>query len=298
MNNKTNFTEPVAIGGAGGSGTRVVAEILIQLGFYMGSDLNSANDNLWFTLLFKRPKWFIKKSHEKESEIFKGLSIFEKAMTGRLIPKIGEFNLIMRAAVKMAITGHDHLHSGRGIWPFVRALTILKSGKHDTSGYTSWGWKEPNTHIYIEFLSKHFDNLKYIHVIRHGLDMAFSSNQAQLYNWGKLFGIQANDSSMSLPKASLKYWIELNKRAITLGKTLLDKRFLIVNFDELCLNPKHEMDSILDFLGVNTKCLNSYQLKLLPKLPKSAGRYKNHSLSIFSEDEIEAVKELGFVIDG
>ena len=43
---------PVAIGGVGGSGTRVIAEILIQLGFYIGSDLNSANDNLWFMLTY------------------------------------------------------------------------------------------------------------------------------------------------------------------------------------------------------------------------------------------------------
>jgi hypothetical protein len=45
---------PVIIGGVGGSGTRLIAQMLKELGFYLGSDLNSANDNLWFTLLFKR----------------------------------------------------------------------------------------------------------------------------------------------------------------------------------------------------------------------------------------------------
>ncbi len=45
---------PVAIGGVGGSGTRVVAQLLMKLGFYIGSDLNKANDNLWFVLLFNR----------------------------------------------------------------------------------------------------------------------------------------------------------------------------------------------------------------------------------------------------
>ena len=47
---------PCAIGGLGGSGTRVVAQILRDVGIFMGTDLNGANDNLWFTLLFKRPK--------------------------------------------------------------------------------------------------------------------------------------------------------------------------------------------------------------------------------------------------
>lgn len=46
---------PVAIGGVGGSGTRVFAEILRGFGFYIGDCLNGALDNLWFTLLCKRP---------------------------------------------------------------------------------------------------------------------------------------------------------------------------------------------------------------------------------------------------
>ncbi len=47
---------PVVIGGVGGSGTRVVAAILSTLGFHLGNDLNESMDNLWTTLLFKRPR--------------------------------------------------------------------------------------------------------------------------------------------------------------------------------------------------------------------------------------------------
>ena len=46
------FKPPVAIGGIGGSGTRLIAQCLKELGFYLGGDLNQANDNLWFVLLF------------------------------------------------------------------------------------------------------------------------------------------------------------------------------------------------------------------------------------------------------
>jgi len=44
---------PLAIGGVGGSGTRVVAAAAIALGIDMGCDLNPALDNLFFTLLFR-----------------------------------------------------------------------------------------------------------------------------------------------------------------------------------------------------------------------------------------------------
>lgn len=44
---------PVAIGGIGGSGTRVVAQLLMALGYFMGDKLNLYNDNLAFTRKFK-----------------------------------------------------------------------------------------------------------------------------------------------------------------------------------------------------------------------------------------------------
>ena len=46
---------PVAIGGVGGSGTRVIAAIVESLGFDPGANLNRPRDDLTFTVLFKRP---------------------------------------------------------------------------------------------------------------------------------------------------------------------------------------------------------------------------------------------------
>ncbi len=51
-----DLESPVVIGGLGGSGTRVVAEILNEVGYYIGNK-NYANDNLWFAFLVRRPKW-------------------------------------------------------------------------------------------------------------------------------------------------------------------------------------------------------------------------------------------------
>lgn len=286
---------PIAVGGVGGSGTRVVAEILKRIGIYIGSDLNTSNDNLWFTLLFKRPGWFIKESQNNGYGIFKGLSIFEKAMTGQLKPEIREFIFIARAAFELSIKGHDHLHSGRGMWPIKRAINILNSRSINLSRYIGWGWKEPNTHIYIEYLYTYFNNLRYIHVIRNGLDMAYSNNQAQLFNWGKLFGVDI-DSSIPLPKASLQYWIKANRRAIDFGRRLLGRRFLLINFDRLCLDPGYEIVCLLDFLEVNKGSVDLESLAALPRTPKTSGRYKDHDLSLFSDEEIAAVRDLGFEI--
>lgn len=296
MKNSINWSGPIAIGGGGGSGTRLVAEILIQLGFYMGSVLNFANDNLWFTLLFKRPKWFIKNA-KRESQIFKGLSIFEKVMNGSFRPRGDEFVFILRAAIEMSLFGHNYLRAGRGLWPLRQIVAMIRSQNPDPSRYIGWGWKEPNTHMYIPYLSRHFNNLRYIHIIRHGLDMAYSRNQTQLHSWGDFFGVRVPDSPALLPHALLRYWVESNKRAIALGKELLNKRFLLLNFDELCLNPGQKISMLIDFLGLDTKCVNMDKLMRLPQFPQSAGRYKKYDLSVFDRDEIEAVREFGFTVD-
>ena len=109
---------PVAVGGVGGSGTRVVAEVMRAFGFYLGSELNAASDNLWFTLLFRRPGWY--KTHRVDlgKEVGKALSIFDRAMRGS-----GEFNdddyrFVSVRSKKLplyTITIYGHC-SGRPVW--------------------------------------------------------------------------------------------------------------------------------------------------------------------------------------
>ena len=64
----SSHTHPVVIGGVGGSGTRLIAQCLNELGFFLGPDLNEANDNLWFTLLFKRTR-ILTSSEEEFNDI-------------------------------------------------------------------------------------------------------------------------------------------------------------------------------------------------------------------------------------
>ena len=87
MQKNGELSGPVIIGGVGGSGTRVVAEIINLLGFYIGDDLNPAKDNLWFLLLFKRPRWFRRARHDKH-EIFTGLSLLSKAMLHQIRSRV------------------------------------------------------------------------------------------------------------------------------------------------------------------------------------------------------------------
>lgn len=293
MQKNGELSSPVIIGGVGGSGTRVVAEIISHLGFYIGEDLNPAKDNLWFLLLFKRPRWFRRARHDKK-KILTGLSLLSKAMLHNAVPKWSELKFLARAVFEISIFGHNYQGDGRGLWPFLRAWNMVARQPKMNLNLSRWGWKEPNSHIYLEYLDAYFSNIKYIHTIRHGLDMAFSENQQQLYNWGPIFGLELPKSRLDEPAASLKYWIKSNRRAIEIGEKLGDQKFLVVNFDRLCLSRKSEIEKIVSFLNIELSTENLTALCRIPQRPKSLGRYRAYNISQFDPADLNELENLDF----
>ncbi|MFT6289321.1 MAG: hypothetical protein ACJA09_004089 [Alcanivorax sp.] len=69
---------PVAIGGVDGSGTRLIADIMMQLGYELGTDLNGPKDNLAFSFLFKRAELWSLDDHREELNL--ALELFFNAM--------------------------------------------------------------------------------------------------------------------------------------------------------------------------------------------------------------------------
>ncbi|WP_380702145.1 sulfotransferase [Salinithrix halophila] len=241
---------PVVIGGVGGSGTRVVAELLKQLGFYMGVDDGNkpnqlkSNDNQWLN-----GKRFIRTPLTRQQAL---LREFKRKM--------------------------------------------LHSHAVDYTRYIGWGFKNPFTHLYLKTLNRHFDSLKYILVIRNGLDMAFSENKRQLRLWGKRFNIEMPKDKKYLPIAQLNYWIKSNRRSIRLGNKLLGNRFFVLNYDQLCLNPKMEIQKLIRFLGLDVNEMDIHPLSRIVRKPESFERYKKHDLSIFNEKHFQAVRSFGFEV--
>jgi len=293
MQKNGELSGPVIIGGVGGSGTRVVAEIINLLGFYIGDDLNPAKDNLWFLLLFKRPRWFRRARHDKH-EIFTGLRLLSKAMLHKIRPGWPEVKFLIRAVLEISIFGHNYKGDGRGLWPFVRAWNMVAGHPKMILNPNRWGWKEPNSHIYLDYLADFFSNMKYIHTIRHGLDMAFSDNQQQLYNWGPIFGLELPQTKSDEPAASLKFWIKSNRRVIESGQKLGDQNFLVVNFDRLCLSPESEIQKIVSFLNIEPNPEKLEALIRIPQKPKSLGRYRAHNISQFDPADLNELERLGF----
>ncbi len=284
--------EPIVIGGVGGSGTRVVADILKVFNIYIGDDLNRSLDNLTHTLLFKRPKWYYR-NRLNNNKIELGIGILEKSMTNKESYSLIEFAYLISATISMTKYGHNIQKDGSGIWAFQRLRHILFS-RNDIVSYTGWGWKEPNSHLILKNLNDKFPNLKYIHTIRHGLDMAYSPNQQQLFNWGKLFGVEIPKKEKDIPAASFRYWVEVNRKVIAQRKKLGERKILILNFDDLCVNPKTEIQKLIDFLGIKVSDTQLQKAVEILIIPESKGRFKKHDIAKFEKKELDFLYSMGY----
>lgn len=288
---------PVAIGGIGGSGTRLLAQITSRLGVKMGGPVNQESDNLFFTFLLKRPDWFLRFGSDQSVEQM--IDLFLRAMTDGLAYTLtAEERLVLETLDTM----HQQALQPTGVKHDTMSALLKSKGlnprknrfqRADRTKELRWGWKEPNTHIFLPWLAETIPDLKYIHVIRNGYDMAISANQQQACNWGCLIcgsdfarnGIKATDA--------LDYWIAANRRAIKIGQDALGQNFLLVNYEEFCADPVISIQKLAEFLEIE---IGNWHLNRLSKLvsPKTIGRHIQIRQCPFSAEQIGAVAELGY----
>ncbi len=291
--NLQHLKGPLVIGGIGGSGTRVLARILQLFNIFMGDDLNSPLDNLSYTLLFKRPRWFYKNFND-ERKLITGLRILEKTMLTRKPFSLSEMAFLGNAVAMMARFGHNKQLDGKGQWAFQRLHHILFPKKRIAPYHQGWGWKEPNSHLILSSLNPYFPNLKYIHSIRHGLDMAYSANQQQLFNWGPMFGINLPENPEEIPVASYRYWVKVNQKVIQQGEAMEPNRFLAINFDNFCANPQAGLTTLIDFLELAPSQKSIEEALKVPVAHASMGRFRKADNSLFQNEDLGFLHSLGF----
>jgi len=258
----------VFIGGLGGSGTRIYAELLSHIGYDLGENINEQNDNLLFTTLMKDPDWF--ETAKENDKIFR-LEIFKKLISGSKLTR------------KEASTWEECKVKNDFYSKHLKVSTQMIGKKLVI--------KEPNSHLFLNEIKTCFSNSKYILVMRHGLDMAFSKNLQQLHNWGNLiFNIDIKEGSSYY--SQLKYWIEMNSRAISIGKDSFKSDFLISHFDKLFIDQKFELNKLVNFLNEKVSKTTQNNLKKSILKPSSLGRYINEDLSQFDPIDVAKVFEL------
>lgn len=223
-----------AIGGLGGSGTRAAALIVRNCGCWIGDDLNNALDNLWYTLLFKRSS-----ALTDTDFYFNNLfALFQARMSG--VPTRPD-----AASALAELAGRDRMgHSAAWLRARLASFSLQPGSGQARS---RWGWKEPNTHVLLERLFRATPRLKYVHAVRDPLYMAFSRNQNQLMNWGKLF----LDRTPQLgPSDSLAFQSAVYRRLDGLAAAH-PGRIAFFSFDAFLADPQAEASRLMAFLDLD-----------------------------------------------
>lgn len=139
-----------------------------------------------------------------------------------------------------------------------------------------WGFKIGPMMFVLPFLDEKFPEMKFIHVIRDGRDMAFSSNQNQLRRWGHAF-LEDRQSRLSLPEQAILMWSAANLQVAHYGERM-GKRYLRIQFEKLCLQPEASLPEIFTFLDASDQDLGPAAAEIIP--PKSIARWKHQEESI------------------
>lgn len=291
---------PVVIGGVGGSGTRVVAEILLGMDFYLGQCRPETLDNEWFAQQFflPHPDLLLNRPEPFREAMLKALPFFERYMTSeqegyfkRALNRLRYLYFLHRKwypAHMPFITKRDIVADEDR---FIRETFSLRKRRLSSRG---WGWKEPISWFYLDHLSGYFSRMKYIHVMRNGYDMIYSENQLQFQYWRRMLCAAISQDPLLRPRDVLNFWIKANQRALSMCEQHLRGRFLVLKFESLCADPIQEIVRIADFLCVNLSPEKTRSLSLLVKPRKSLNRYKEEDRVIISDEMIRQVADLGY----
>ena len=216
----------VAIGGLGGSGTRMVAEIFKRLGLLIDDDLNPSLDWLPFTRI----------KHQPCCEWISGL---------------------------------------RGLRP-----------NNDV-------FKEPHAIQLIEPIFKVWPDIKFIHVVRHGLEWAYGSEHWQYKDFAAPLNSKMFPREMT-PVSRFEYWCYI-QRVMKNYATIYPVYTL--NYNAMIEEPQKEIGGLLDFAEVEAVGADSelgIDILNIPKRPVSWKCHKKEDLSWFTQEHEEELRRHGF----
>ena len=109
-----------------------------------------------------------------------------------------------------------------------------------------WGVKNPRSMLLLPFWHERYPDLRFVHVVRNGLDIAYSPNQNQPEKYAAIAGI---DAELPVPVRAIRFWQWANLRVADYGEQRLGERYVRIRHEDLCDAPEATIARLLGFLG-------------------------------------------------
>lgn len=115
-----------------------------------------------------------------------------------------------------------------------------------------WAVKVPRNLLFMRLWSELFPHLRFVHLVRNGLDMAYSSDSNQLRLYGDLV-LTADERRYPAPLKAIAYWSRANLAAAAFGDERLGPRYTCLRFEDLCAEPGRAVPDLLDRLDISDR---------------------------------------------
>ena len=112
-----------------------------------------------------------------------------------------------------------------------------------------WGWKNPRSIYLLPILDALIPGLRFVHVVRDGMAMSTSDNQAQLTKHGA-YVIEESMQSLPQNQRSLLLWSLVNNAGADYGKSM-GNRYFVVRYEDVCENPSKAFSALGISLGLD-----------------------------------------------
>jgi Sulfotransferase domain. len=144
----------------------------------------------------------------------------------------------------------------------------------------AWGWKEPRSMFLLPFFHSQFPKMRFLHVIRDGRDIAYSTNQNQLRKHGRWL-LDTTELRTSESMQSLALWSRANLVTADYGENILRTQYLRIRFEDLCYQPVPVIIQIFEFFGLIGEVDHIARIEVRP--PDSLGRWRTQERNTLAE---------------
>ena len=241
MNPRLRQASPIVVIGMHRSGTRLIVDILDKLGVFMGADVQADSESVAFLLI-------------NEGILHQCGAFWSEPMAAHFVlaqPHVVEH---IAASAREALTAQLEQYAGPSGWHLEASAKELPA----------FGWKDPRNTFTLPVWKQVFPNLRTLHIVRHGVDVAASlarrHAQALRAATGEAvpsaltviqdhaLGVLSSRRGWTLAEA-LTMWEQYVEKA-RLESAELGERALEVRYEELLAQPDRVIPAIAQFCGV------------------------------------------------
>lgn len=176
---------------------------------------------------------------------------------------------------------------------FSQLIQAHRRGMLDSNGL--WGWKNPRSMWIIPFLASLYPEMKFIHVVRDGRDMAISQNHNLLTKHGD-FLLHTHHTQQNELELQIKLWCLGNRTAMQDGLNTLGNNYLLIKYESLCQRPDQSLNTLFNHLNIKPEPRVISKAKAMLET-KNIGRWKAYNLPQLNQPDMDfraALDEFGY----